>query len=160
FTMGNEATISFGIVMAHHSVPLAIALENLWEAEEGAKEHEYDLEEKTKGKDAVQVRVLYGNGNVLKATCKFETFQQWQALLNIEDIDASTYETAATVLDQHPIPVDDAIMPWVNVFVERRSNLTDNQKATLRSRLACFLIKLWQTTHHTKDNEWEKEAKN
>ncbi|QUS62537.1 type III-B CRISPR-associated protein Cas10/Cmr2 [Synechocystis sp. PCC 7338] len=160
FTMGNEATISFGIVMAHHSVPLAIALENLWEAEEGAKEHEYDLDGKPEGKDAVQVRVLYGNGNVLKATCKFETFQQWQALVNIEKLDASTYETAATLLEQHPIPVDDAISPWVNAFVERRSNLTDNEKTTLRSRLACFFIKLWQTTNHTKDNEWEKEAKN
>ncbi|MBE9242220.1 type III-B CRISPR-associated protein Cas10/Cmr2 [Synechocystis salina] len=160
FTMGNEATISFGITIAHHSVPLAIALENLWKAEEGAKDHEYDLDGKPKGKDAVQVRVLYGNGNVLKATCKFETFQQWQALLNIEDIDASTCETAATLLDQHPIPVYDAIMPWVNAFTKRRSNLKEGLEPILRSRLACFLIKLWQTTNHTKDNEWEKEAKN
>jgi CRISPR/Cas system-associated protein Cas10 (large subunit of type III CRISPR-Cas system) len=37
--MGHKATISFGIVLAHHSVPLAIALENLWEAEDKAKKH-------------------------------------------------------------------------------------------------------------------------
>ncbi len=41
FTMGSEATISFGMVIAHHSVPLAIALESLWEAEDAAKKHEY-----------------------------------------------------------------------------------------------------------------------
>ncbi len=50
FTMGSEATISFGMVIAHHSVPLAIALESLWEAEEKAKDHVYfkDGEEKKK----------------------------------------------------------------------------------------------------------------
>lgn len=37
--MGHKATISFGIVIAHHSVPMAIALDNLWEAEAQAKEH-------------------------------------------------------------------------------------------------------------------------
>ena len=38
FTMGKKASISFGIVIAHHSVPLAIALEQLWAAEsDGAK---------------------------------------------------------------------------------------------------------------------------
>lgn len=160
FTMGNEATISFGIVMAHHSVPLAIALENLWEAEEEAKDHEYDLDGEPKTKDAVQVRVLYGNGNVLKATSKFKTFQTWQALLNIEKIDASTYETAATLLEQHPIPVYDAIVPWIKAFAERRSNLNEEQKTMLQDCLTYFFQKLWQTTNHTKDNEWEKEAKN
>lgn len=155
--MGDGATISFGITIAHHSVPLAIALEHLWEAEEEAKEHEYGEGEDKKSKDAVQVRVIYGNGNVLTATSKFEVFKTWKDLLDIETIDASTYETAATVLEQHPIPVREAIMPWVNVLVERRDALDKDQQSTLRSRLACFLIQLWQTTSQ---KNWEKEAKN
>ena len=61
--MGKNATISFGIVIVHHSVPLAIALESLWSAEAKAKEHFYLKEGKKDQKDAVQVRVLYGNGN-------------------------------------------------------------------------------------------------
>ena len=157
FTMGNEATISFGLVMAHHSVPLAIALENLWQAEEEAKDHKYQINDEIKAKDAVQVRVLYGNGNVLKATSKFDTFQTWQRLLNIEDIDASIYETGATLLEEHPIPVKQAIPSWVNAFVERRSNLNENQQAALRSGLNKFLLAVWQTTG---DKDREEEVEN
>ncbi len=51
FTLGSSATISFGIVIAHHSVPLAIALENLWSAEEEAKEHYYIPNNKETQKD-------------------------------------------------------------------------------------------------------------
>lgn len=152
FTMGKSATISFGVVIAHHSVPLAIALENLWEAEEGAKDHQFADQKK----DAVQLRVIYGNGNILKATCKFDTFKTWQKLLEIEAIEASTFETAATLLDQHPIPVYGAIAPWVNAFSDRRSNLNDSQKKDLQKYLANFLEALWKTT---KTDDWDKEAK-
>lgn len=157
FTMGENATISFGLVIAHHSVPLAIALENLWEAEEEAKDHEYIKAEEKHKKDAVQLRVIYGNGNILKATCKFNTFKTWQNLLTIAEIEASTFETAATLLEQHPIPCSQAIAPWVNAFTERRSNLDDDQKTFLRSRLTEFLMCLRNTTN---PDNWEKEAKN
>lgn len=153
FTMGKNATISFGVVIAHHSVPLAIALENLWEAEDGAKDHRFADNKK----DAVQLRVIYSNGNILKATCKFETFKTWQNLLTIAEIEHSTFETAATLLEQHPIPCSQAIAPWVNAFTERRSNLDDDQKTFLRSRLTEFLISLWNTTN---PDDWEQEAKN
>lgn len=162
FTMGKNATISFGLVIAHHSVPLAIALENLWEAEEGAKDHEYEdfaLEgkERKKKKDAVQLRVIYGNGNILKATCKFDTFRAWQQLLEITGLEASTFETAATLLEQHPIPTSVAIAPWVSAFVERRSNLNEEQKIGLQKYLAHFLQELWNTTNA---DDWDKESKN
>ncbi len=90
FTMGSKATISFGLVIAHHSVPLAIALENVWKAEKGengeagAKDHCAVIQGKeplVQKKDAVQVRVLFGNGNILTATSKFEVFHHWQELL-------------------------------------------------------------------------------
>ncbi|OKH15960.1 type III-B CRISPR-associated protein Cas10/Cmr2 [[Limnothrix rosea] IAM M-220] len=157
FTMGGNATISFGLVIAHHSVPLAIALENLWEAEEGAKDHEYEDKERRKQKDAVQLRVIYSNGNILKATCKFDTFKTWQKLLTIEEIEPSTFETTATLLEQHPIPVYEAIEPWVNAFTERRSNLSDQQKVRVRTDLKDFLKALWVTTDK---NDRAQEAKN
>lgn len=55
FTMGSNATLSFGIVIANQGVPLAIALENLWDAEKEAKGHKGAGQEK----DAVQIRVIY-----------------------------------------------------------------------------------------------------
>jgi len=132
FTMGKKATISFGLVLAHHSVPLAIALENLWEAETEAKEFEYFTgqyhpEENYavyRQKDAVQARVIYGNGNILKATCQFEVFGRWKRLIeSFPQLDAALFEQAAQLLDAHPIPDDGAIGPWVNAFVQRREQL-------------------------------------
>ncbi|MFO0143146.1 MAG: type III-B CRISPR-associated protein Cas10/Cmr2, partial [Aphanizomenon sp.] len=111
FTMGSEATISFGIVIAHHSVPLAIALESLWEAEDAAKKHEYhhscliptekhDTKVCFNKKDAVQVRVLYGNGNTLKSTAKFDVFSEWQQLIT-NDLESAIFEQAASLWSQH-----------------------------------------------------------
>ena len=157
FTMGSVATISFGITIANHSVPLAIALENMWEAEEESKEHEYiDFESKKQAKDAVQVRVIYGNGNILKATCKFETFQQWQKLLNITKLEPAIFEQAATVWEQHPVPVKAAIASWCVAFCDRREKLTDN-KEEFREALAEFIEKLWTTT---KEKDCDREIKN
>lgn len=163
FTMGSQATISFGIVIAHHSVPLAIALEKLWEAEEEAKEHKYHsgclfkkshclLETREvkyinqyNQKDAVQVRVIYSNENILKATAKFDVFNQWQQLLN-QEVESSIFEQAATVYNQHPIPLRKAIEPWTKAFCERREKLKDDEKKKLKIALASFIDCLWLTT--------------
>jgi len=84
FTMGQKATISFGIVIAHHSVPLAIALEQLWDAEKGAKAYRSPTEQsKFLKKNAVQVRVLYGNGNILTCISPFPIFAHWQNLIAV-----------------------------------------------------------------------------
>ncbi len=155
FTMGSAATISFGIVIAHHSVPLAIALENMWEAEkEGAKKHKSP---DGNLKDAVQVRVIYGNGNVLKATCKFDTFNKWQKLLAISDIEPALFEQAATVWEQHPAPIHVAIDPWCVAFCDRREKLTDDNKDTFRDALAQFLKEIWVTTE---GQDRDREVKN
>lgn len=146
FTMGREATISFGIIIAHHSVPLAIALENLWLAEEEAKEHLTPSKQK---KDAVQVRVIYGNGNILQATSKFAVFQQWQELITIPEIESSLFEQAANLWLDHPIPCASAINPWVNAFCERREKLTSNRQEEFSSKLNNFLQQLWETTPPT-----------
>lgn len=156
FTMGHKATISFGIALAHHSVPLAITLENLWEAEKEAKEHKYNSGcscQKKKDcytqKDAVQIRILYGNGNILKATAKFDVFHLWQQLLDVNiQVDSAIFEQAATLWSQHPAPVKAALAPWTKAFCIRRELFADDDAArdNFQQHLAEFLNALWQTT--------------
>ncbi len=123
FTMGGAATISFGVVVAHQSVPLAIALENLWQAEKAAKG--------VPGKDALQVRVLYGNGNRLECTGHFQAFDQWRALLRraSEPSEPALFEQAAQLWQDHPIPTTEAIEDWVRIFCHRRDYFQGDQGA-------------------------------
>ncbi|NEQ64542.1 MAG: type III-B CRISPR-associated protein Cas10/Cmr2 [Symploca sp. SIO2D2] len=161
FTMGRQATISFGIVIAHHSVPLAIALENLWDAEkEGGKKHKSP---DGKQKDAVQIRVIYSNGNILKATAKFDVFHLWQQLLEVNSQAGSAiFEGAATLWSQHPAPIVDALEAWTKTFCDRRdlfkSNDQDNDTAKneFQQHLKEFLEALWQTTP---EKELDQEVK-
>ncbi|NTW18548.1 MAG: type III-B CRISPR-associated protein Cas10/Cmr2 [Nostocales cyanobacterium W4_Combined_metabat2_030] len=160
FTMGSEATISFGIVIAHHSVPLAIALESLWEAEDAAKKHEYhhscliptekhDTKVCFNKKDAVQVRVLYGNGNTLKSTAKFDVFSEWQQLIT-NDLESAIFEQAASLWSQHPAPSLEAIVPWTKAFCDRRDQFQNDENSTLKTKfqkqLADFLTALFITS--------------
>ncbi|MBD2667226.1 CRISPR-associated protein, Crm2 family [Richelia sinica FACHB-800] len=164
FTMGSEATISFGIVIAHHSVPLAITLESLWEAEEKAKDHVYvDDKGGKQPKDAVQVRVIYGNGNTLKSTAKFDVFYQWQQLIE-EDLESSIFEQAANLWSQHPAPSQEAIEPWTKLFCDRRDQFQSDEpaKTKFQKHLADFLKALFITTQtkhlDTEIQNWLKLA--
>ncbi len=163
FTMGKEATISFGIVIAHHSVPLAIALENLFRAEgeeEGAKNHSC-LGLEHPDKDAVQVRVLYSNGNQLQSTAKFQAFDQWRQLLNTPVTPQqqaslpALFEQAAQIWSQFPAP-EEAVAPWTKAFSERRNIFKDNEqfKGEFQQRLIAFIQTLSQTTQE-KQRDWE-----
>jgi len=163
FTMGSEATISFGIVIAHQSVPLAIALENLWEAEEKAKEHRSKSrveilpdEDKSKyEKDAVQVRVIYQNGNIASSTAKFSVFNSWRELLETTqkssekvNLDAAIFEQAATVWSQHPAPTQAAIAPWCRAFCSRREAFgnDDLSQEEFQQALKNFIVCLTEQT--------------
>lgn len=144
FTMGENATISFGIVIAHHSVPMAIALDNLWQAEDGAKEHR---SAEGKDKDAVQVRVIYGNGNILSATTKFDVFNQWQLLVEQPGLDSAIFEQAAQIHSQHLIPVKAAISDWTKAFCSRREQFIDDEScSTFEGHLIQFLENLWESS--------------
>jgi len=165
FTMGSEATISFGIVIAHHSVPLAIALESLWEAEDAAKKHEYNhscqlgsKKDCFNKKDAVQVRVLYGNGNTLKSTAKFDVFYQWQQLTTGE-LDSAIFEQTASLWSQHPAPSLEAIVPWTKAFCARRDQFQNDEpvKTAFQKNLVNFLTHLFITTP-TKDLDNEIQS--
>lgn len=169
FTLGKKATVSFGLVIAHNSVPLAIALENLWEAEDKAKKHFCETAKPEKAKDAVQVRVIYANGNILEATSKFGAFSWWQQLLpQAGDPDpkvtSALFEQAAQLWSQHPAPAYEALEPWTQVFCSRR-DLFSNDKDALekfRCRLEQFLQCLWCTTQEndqlTEIQNWLKLA--
>jgi len=153
FTMGHQATLSFGIVIAHHSVPLAIALENLWAAEEKAKAHKYQQCQK----DAVQVRVLFGNGNILKSTSKLKVFNQWRTLLTYEKstIDGAIFEQAAQLWNQHPAPSIEAIEFWTIAFCDRRDIFKDNPlaKRDFQQNLTAYLRALSLTTPEAQQDD-------
>jgi CRISPR-associated protein Cmr2 len=89
FTMGEGATMSAGIVIAHKSVPLPTVLESLWSAEEDrAKEMQgatISHNEKIEPKDGLCFRVIYGGGNVLEATMKGHLLSQWWEFVSSEN---------------------------------------------------------------------------
>ncbi|MGL5834505.1 MAG: type III-B CRISPR-associated protein Cas10/Cmr2 [Waterburya sp.] len=163
FTLGSAATISFGIVIAHHSVPLAIALENLWSAEEEAKEHYCLVNNEKFQKDAVQVRVIYGNGNILKATAKFDVFSCWRELVEFaqkhKEIDWAIFEQAAEIWLQHPAP-QQAIEQWTKAFCERRNVFANNSSdcELFAIKLSDLLSKLF--TYNLSDRYRDLEIKN
>ena len=179
FTMGNQATISFGVVIVHHSVPLAIALESLREAEGEAKKHEAPDKWQIEGqpekdtsskKDAVQVRVIYGNGNTLKTTTKFDVFHQWQELINLKSdpedntsepaLESSIFEQAALILQQHPIPYKEAIEPWVMAFCSRREQLKDKPiQERFQTKITSFIKSIWNVSDGEKTQK-EADEKN
>ncbi len=70
FTMGKDATMSAGVVIAHKSVPLPTVLENLWEAEAGRAKKMFE-------KDGICFRVIYGGGNQLEALMKGKLLETW-----------------------------------------------------------------------------------
>ena len=70
FTMGEGATMSMGIVIAHKSVPLPTVLESLWTAEK-------ERAKKLPGKDGLCFRVIYGGGNTLEAVMKGVLLEPW-----------------------------------------------------------------------------------
>ena len=70
FTMGETATLSAGIIIAHKSVPLPTVLESLWTAEK-------DQAKQMPGKDGLCFRVIYGNGNQLTALMPGRLLESW-----------------------------------------------------------------------------------
>jgi CRISPR-associated protein Cmr2 len=82
FTMGEGATMSMGVVLAHKSVPLPTVLEHLWQAEK-------EQAKRLPGKDGLCFEVIYGSGNSLSAVLKGHLFDQWQHLVPQANDDVS-----------------------------------------------------------------------
>ena len=100
FTMGEGATLSIGIVIAHKSVPLATALDAVWEAEgDRAKamlgkpkqplnpEQPLNSEqpEDIPAKNGLCFRVLYSSGNSLEALIKGELYPSWREWMTTDN---------------------------------------------------------------------------
>jgi len=87
FTMGEGATMSLGIVIAHKSVPLPTVLESIWDAEKERAKKLSGVRVKRKtskgyrtiypGKDGLCFRVIYGSGNTLEALMKGHLLPLW-----------------------------------------------------------------------------------
>ena len=148
-TMGSDATISFGIIIANQSVPLAVALENLAIAKDEAKKHK-SLDGKEK--DAVEVRVLYGNGKILKSRAKFQAFQSWRSVTNVmmpkmaSAYAPALFEQAIAIWNQHPAPQSEAVDRWMQGFARRRKIFTvSDMPINFPEELAMFLKAICQT---------------
>ena len=109
------------------------------------------------------MRVLYGNGNTLKSTAKFDVFSEWQQLITNE-LPSSIFEQAASLWSQHPAPSLEAIVPWTKAFCDRRDQFQNDKdaKTDFQEKLADFLTALFITTETKQlDNEiqsWLKLA--
>ncbi|MCG9890115.1 MAG: hypothetical protein MH252_03425 [Thermosynechococcaceae cyanobacterium MS004] len=122
FTMGKQARMSLGIVVAHKSVPLPTVLEALWTAEgdrakkmlgsQKEKDPKSDKdrqgmndgvdadkklkegEEPIPHKDGLCFRVIYGSGNQLEAFLKGHLLEGWRNLMKIGiEKDATSEDT-------------------------------------------------------------------
>ena len=104
FTMGQGATMSCGIVIAHKSVPLPTVLEQIWEAE---KERAKKLlgGDGIPPKDGLCFRVIYGSGNTLEAVMKGHLLESWWKFTGAyEDVDLSpVLYRLAEVLPRHVV---------------------------------------------------------
>ncbi|GAB4290305.1 MAG: hypothetical protein Fur0025_25060 [Oscillatoriaceae cyanobacterium] len=150
FTMGEGATMSMGIVVAHKSVPLPTVLETLWEAEkERAKKLPGTKE--IPAKDGLCFRVIYGGGNVLEALMKGHLLPSWWQLIQdyptaAENLSPVFYRLAEE-LPKHAFvtPCNRLFSKAAKVILMRRDNpLPDAQQLAIMKWL----------------DEWEDWAKN
>ncbi len=98
FTMGKDATMSLGVIIAHKSVPLPTVLESLWEAEKDrAKKMQGGVDgqgNSLPAKDGLCFRVIYGSGNTLEALMKGHLLESWWQMLCSYELDPSAAKDA------------------------------------------------------------------
>ncbi len=88
FTMGEGATMSLGIIVAHKSIPLPTVLENLWAAEKERAKKLTGVGKNTEPnyippKDGLCFRVIYSSGNTLEALMKGHLLEPWWAFIQL-----------------------------------------------------------------------------
>ncbi|MEM9543641.1 MAG: type III-B CRISPR-associated protein Cas10/Cmr2 [Cyanobacteria bacterium P01_E01_bin.42] len=175
FTMGKGATMSFGIVIAHKSVPLPAALDALWEAESdrakkmpgSPKEIESD-EPKYKPKNGLCFKVLYGSGNCLEALMKGELFADWRKWMKIEatqeteDLDkqyqalSSLLYRLAEELPKHAAftKSDYLIAEAAKVIIDRRD---EKDKVKGNTELLVQWLRDWEDWARSHFFEWKEK---
>jgi len=111
FTMGQDATMSSGIIIAHKSVPLPTVLQNLWSAEsERAKKLSGAGKPKENNsipaKNGLCFRVIYNSGNVLEALMKGHLLDPWCELIEnapYEEFSGLLYRLAEELPKRCPV---------------------------------------------------------
>jgi CRISPR-associated protein Cmr2 len=164
FTMGEGATLSAGIVIAHKSVPLPTVLESLWSAEEDrAKEmkgggtiiREDEIKE-IPPKDGFCFRVIYGGGNVLEASMKGDFLPDWWKFISDENPDklAPVLYRLAEELPRHAALTesDRLISKAASVIIKSRDEpLNENVKKALES-----WFNDWENWAYCVEQDWKK----
>ncbi|NET88962.1 MAG: type III-B CRISPR-associated protein Cas10/Cmr2 [Kamptonema sp. SIO1D9] len=145
FTMGEGATMSMGIVIAHKSVPLPTVLENLWEAEK-------ERAKKLAGKDGLCFRVIYGGGNTLEALMKGDLLDLWWDFIqNYSQVDFSPllYRLAEELPRHAAITESDCLLSRATevILSRREQTLSDTTKEALLDWVNCWEAWAYQTQH-------------
>jgi CRISPR-associated protein Cmr2 len=143
FTMGEGATLSAGIVIAHKSVPLPTVLENIWTAEK-------ERAKKLPDKDGLCFRVIYGSGNVLEALLKGDQLDSWWEFMHLAqqtDFSPSLHRLCEELPRHTEITADlNLIAKAAKVILERRDRSEETHFSDASAKLVDWL------------NNWEKWA--
>jgi CRISPR-associated protein Cmr2 len=142
FTMGKDATMSLGIVIAHKSVPLPTVLESIWEAEK-------DRAKQIAGKDGLCFRVIYGSGNTLEALMKGKLLDAWWSLIQAA-IDHPTLEFAPVLhklAEELPrravVTAHDRLMSKAATLILSRRDAAPEMEAAIAPALIVWL-NVWE----------------
>lgn len=155
FTMGDGATMSLGIVIAHKSVPLPTVLESLWTAEK-------DRAKKLYGKDGLCFRVIYGSGNTLEALMKGELLDLWWNFMQYDQQDLSAlFYRLAEELPRHACVTesDRLLRKAAQVIINRRDQTLESHiQENLLNWLDQWENWAYRTYNQVNKNKTEKEV--
>lgn len=155
FTMGDGATMSLGIVIAHKSVPLPTVLESLWTAEK-------DRAKKLYGKDGLCFRVIYGSGNTLEALMKGELLDLWWNFMQYDQQDLSAlFYRLAEELPRHACVTesDRLLRKAAQVIINRRDQTLESHiQENLLDWLDQWENWAYRTYNQVNKNKTEKEV--
>jgi CRISPR-associated protein Cmr2 len=155
FTMGDGATMSLGIVIAHKSVPLPTVLESLWTAEK-------DRAKKLYGKDGLCFRVIYGSGNTLEALMKGELLDLWWNFMQYDQQDLSAlFYRLAEELPRHACVTesDRLLRKAAQVIINRRDQTLESHiQENLLNWLDEWENWAYRTYNQVNKNKTEKEV--
>lgn len=155
FTMGDGATMSLGIVIAHKSVPLPTVLESLWTAEK-------DRAKKLYGKDGLCFRVIYGSGNTLEALMKGELLDLWWNFMRYDQQDLSAlFYRLAEELPRHACVTesDRLLRKAAQVIINRRDQTLESHiQENLLDWLDQWENWAYRTYNQVNKNKTEKEV--
>jgi CRISPR-associated protein Cmr2 len=163
FTMGEGATMSAGIVIAHKSVPLPTVLESLWSAEEDrAKEMKgaaINPNKKIPAKDGFCFRVIYGGGNVLEALMKGDFLPDWWRFISYEHPEklAPVLYRLSEELPAHAALTesDRLISKAARVIINSRDELLSED---IRNALDSWLNH-WEEWAYCVDRDWQNRRR-